>query len=87
MAGLWPLQAGEISLPEKSHIFYLSQRPYLVSGTLRDQLLYPHPPAGVWAATQPAAQVSLRGGREGWEPLLKSRNDTLKSPEKAFSRF
>lgn len=25
-------------------VFYLSQRPYLVSGTLRDQLLYPFPP-------------------------------------------
>lgn len=31
MAGLWPLQAGEVTTPEKSKLFYLSQRPYLVS--------------------------------------------------------
>ncbi|GBF95731.1 hypothetical protein Rsub_08713 [Raphidocelis subcapitata] len=58
MAGLWPLQAGEIALPaDRGAIFYLSQRPYLVAGTLRDQLLYPLPPAGVWANTAPAAQA------------------------------
>ena len=47
-AGLWPLQAGEITLPHKSDLFYLSQRPYLVTGSLRDQLLYPEPPQSVW---------------------------------------
>jgi ABC-type uncharacterized transport system fused permease/ATPase subunit len=46
-----PLQAGEISCPSKQQLFYLSQRPYLVTGTLRDQLLYPVPPARVWAAS------------------------------------
>ncbi|KAI8470101.1 MAG: ABC transporter transmembrane region 2-domain-containing protein [Monoraphidium minutum] len=56
MAGLWPLQAGEISLPRPGAVFYLSQRPYLVSGSLRDQLLYPYPPAAVWGATEPGAQ-------------------------------
>lgn len=49
-AGLWPLQAGEVILPPKGELFYLSQRPYLVAGTLRDQLLYPEPPLGVWAS-------------------------------------
>jgi ABC-type uncharacterized transport system fused permease/ATPase subunit len=48
-AGLWPLQAGEVTLPPKGDLFYLSQRPYLVAGTLRDQLLYPEPPQGVWS--------------------------------------
>jgi len=48
MAGLWPLQAGEITTPGKNKLFYLSQRPYLVAGTLRDQLLYPFPPRAVW---------------------------------------
>lgn len=48
-AGLWPLQAGEVTLPPKDQIFYISQRPYLVTGTLRDQLLYPEPPRSVWA--------------------------------------
>lgn len=49
MSGLWPLLSGVISVPEKrTGLFYLSQRPYLVSGTLRDQLLYPFPPQSVW---------------------------------------
>ncbi|GFR51705.1 hypothetical protein Agub_g14150 [Astrephomene gubernaculifera] len=48
LAGLWPLQAGEITTPEKGKVFYLSQRPYLVTGTLRDQILYPNPPRSVW---------------------------------------
>lgn len=30
LAGLWPLQAGEVTCPPKSQVFYLSQRPYLV---------------------------------------------------------
>ena len=47
-AGLWPLQAGEITLPPKGDLFYLSQRPYLVTGSLRDQILYPEPPQSVW---------------------------------------
>ncbi len=54
MAGLWPLQAGTITLPAASNaLFYLSQRPYLVAGTLRDQLLYPLPPMSMWGAADP----------------------------------
>lgn len=51
LAGLWPLQAGSITVPEQGGMFYLSQRPYLVSGSLRDQLLYPQPPRLVWETT------------------------------------
>ena len=40
-------QGGEITVPGKGSMFYLSQRPYLVAGSLRDQLLYPWPPQGV----------------------------------------
>lgn len=53
MAGLWPLQAGVITLPPPSEIFYLSQRPYLVQGSLADQLLYPLPPSKLWAEARP----------------------------------
>jgi hypothetical protein len=45
------VQAGEITSPPKGELFYLSQRPYLVVGSLRDQLLYPKPPARVWAGS------------------------------------
>jgi len=74
------LQAGEICCPPKQQLFYLSQRPYLVTGTLRDQLLYPVPPARVWSASKPAEQQhytqvagqppqysGLDGGT--WQPL------------------
>lgn len=54
MAGLWPLQAGTVTLPTPSNqLFYLSQRPYLVAGSLRDQLLYPLPPRALWGAADP----------------------------------
>ena len=43
LAGLWPHAKGKITRPSHNKIFFLSQRPYLVSGSLRDQLLYPHP--------------------------------------------
>lgn len=45
-------------------MFYLSQRPYLVSGTLRDQLLYPQPPQEVWKKASEARHATfahLRG--------------------------
>ena len=58
MSGLWPLLSGVISVPEKQKgLFYLSQRPYLVSGTLRDQLLYPFPPQAVWEGTGSKARA------------------------------
>ncbi|KXZ41495.1 hypothetical protein GPECTOR_431g302 [Gonium pectorale] len=40
--------AGEITTPDCGRVFFLSQRPYLVTGTLRDQILYPNPPRSVW---------------------------------------
>lgn len=39
---LWPLQSGVLTKPPKSSILFLPQKPYLVLGTLRDQLIYPH---------------------------------------------
>lgn len=68
-AGLWPLQAGTVQLPGKRDIFYLSQRAYLVSGTLRDQLLYPEPPRAVWDMASDKTQAKL-------QPWLKSTQYT-----------
>ena len=44
LAGLWPLQAGTVTLPARNDIFYLSQRPYMYAGSLQEQLMYPRLP-------------------------------------------
>lgn len=41
LAGIWPHGEGEIHLPHNKQIMFLSQKPYLPLGTLRDTLLYP----------------------------------------------
>mmetsp|Transcript_22235 Transcript_22235/g.75493 ORF Transcript_22235/g.75493 Transcript_22235/m.75493 type:complete len:659 (-) Transcript_22235:114-2090(-) len=48
LAGLWPAAAGNVVRPASEvnesgevSLFYVPQRPYLVSGTLRDQVMYP----------------------------------------------
>ena len=51
------LQAGSITVPAQGGMFYLSQRPYLVSGSLRDQLLYPQPPRLVWDRASKATKA------------------------------
>jgi len=42
IAGLWDSGEGAIVRPEPNQILFLPQRPYMVLGTLRDQLLYPN---------------------------------------------
>ncbi|HBB31997.1 MAG TPA: ABC transporter ATP-binding protein, partial [Cyanobacteria bacterium UBA9273] len=42
IAGLWNSGQGTIVRPEPDQILFLPQRPYMVLGTLRDQLLYPN---------------------------------------------
>ncbi|MBE9125321.1 MULTISPECIES: ABC transporter ATP-binding protein/permease [unclassified Coleofasciculus] len=42
IAGLWDSGTGAIVRPESDQILFLPQRPYMVLGTLRDQLLYPN---------------------------------------------
>jgi putative ATP-binding cassette transporter len=41
IAGLWTQGAGIVRRPPLSKIFFLPQKPYMLLGSLRDQLLYP----------------------------------------------
>ena len=47
LAGLWEKGEGAIVRPALNEILFLPQRPYMILGTLRDQLLYPHTNADV----------------------------------------
>lgn len=42
IAGLWNAGSGTILRPPLDQVLFLPQRPYMVLGTLRDQLLYPN---------------------------------------------
>ncbi|KAM9985548.1 hypothetical protein ACTFIZ_009100 [Dictyostelium cf. discoideum] len=39
--GLWPFFKGSIDRPENGDMFFLPQQPYLIFGTLEEQILYP----------------------------------------------
>ena len=41
VAGLWDAGSGTIVRPPLQNMFFLPQRPYMIIGTLRSQLLYP----------------------------------------------
>jgi putative ATP-binding cassette transporter len=41
IAGLWTQGSGEILRPALQEIYFLPQRPYMLLGSLKDQLLYP----------------------------------------------
>ena len=43
IAGLWPIGAGSLERPPLRDIMFLPQRPYMIDGNLRDQLLDPYP--------------------------------------------
>lgn len=43
IAGLWNSGEGVIQRPELDHLLFLPQKPYMILGNLRQQLLYPYP--------------------------------------------
>ncbi|MEH2094104.1 ABC transporter ATP-binding protein/permease [Nostoc sp.] len=42
IAGLWNAGTGRLVRPPREDVLFLPQRPYIILGTLREQLLYPH---------------------------------------------
>lgn len=42
IAGLWNAGTGRLVRPPLEDVLFLPQRPYIILGTLREQLLYPH---------------------------------------------
>lgn len=42
LAGLWDNGQGEVSRPPMDEVMFLPQKPYMLIGSLRDQLVYPH---------------------------------------------
>jgi len=46
-AGLWNAGSGTIIRPKLDQMLFLPQRPYMILGTLRDQLLYPYTNADI----------------------------------------
>lgn len=41
LGGLWPVDSGELILPDFENVFYLPQRAYLFKSSLKDQIIYP----------------------------------------------
>ena len=81
IAGLWTQGSGKIDHPPQEDVFFLPQRPYLQTGTLRSQLIYPstHAELDDAALLKVLDEVQLRHLAEGesgldrsedWEKLL-----------------
>ncbi len=81
IAGLWTQGGGRIEHPPLEDVFFLPQRPYLQTGTLRSQLIYPstHSELDDAALLKVLDEVQLRHLAEGpsgldraedWEKLL-----------------
>lgn len=81
IAGLWTQGSGNIHHPPQEDVFFLPQRPYLQTGTLRSQLIYPstHTDKDDKALLKVLDEVQLRHLAEGdagldraedWEKLL-----------------
>jgi len=94
VAGLWPTYRGLVSRPRTTGtdgVMFLPQRVYLSTGTLRDQVIYPHTEADMAAsgrrdrdllAMLDDAKLAYLPDREGGWDTRKSWKDVLSGGEK-----
>ncbi|KAF2801604.1 uncharacterized protein BDZ99DRAFT_403053 [Mytilinidion resinicola] len=83
VAGLWPTYRGLVSRPRSvgtDGIMFLPQRPYLSTGTLRDQVIYPHTEIDMKDAQRRDFELSgvLEEARLGYLPDREGGWDTRK---------
>ncbi|KAK8187476.1 ABC transporter transmembrane region 2-domain-containing protein [Phyllosticta capitalensis] len=90
VAGLWPTYRGLVSRPRCSGtdgIMFLPQRPYLSTGTLRDQVIYPHTAVDMQQAGRRDFELShvLEDARLGYLPDREGGWDTRKTWQDVLS--
>jgi putative ATP-binding cassette transporter len=81
VGGLWPWGSGRVRLPADGSMLFVTQRPFLPEGTLRQALCYPHPPdafpdTSIRHALECVglAWLSQRmADRDNWEQVLPQR--------------
>ena len=99
LAGLWPVYRGLVSRPRftgTDGVFFLPQRPYLPTGTLRDQVIYPHTEMDMRDSSRHDSDLlpileEVRLGylpdrEEGWD-VRKEWKDVLSGGEKQRISF
>ncbi|KAH6643085.1 ABC transporter transmembrane region 2-domain-containing protein [Boeremia exigua] len=90
VAGLWPAYRGLVSRPRSigmDGIMFLPQRPYLSTGTLRDQVIYPHTAVDMKDAGRRDSELLavLEEAKLGYIPDREGGWDTKKVWKDVFS--
>lgn len=73
LAGLWPWGAGKISLPSRSDVMFMPERPYVPDGSLRAALTYPVAPSDFGDAELVDAMKRVGLGRHAGSLDRKAR--------------
>eukprot|EP01079_Euglenida_sp_SAG-EU17-18_P007714 gene7714-1382_t len=86
LAGLWTAKSGSVTHSPGLHMFYVPQRPYLVNGSLRDQIIYPALGAPPTCDAQVLQCLEMAGlgplARGGLDQTYRDWSDILSGGEK-----